>query len=161
MPSPFDIVFQKGGFFKSLSREETVARLNPLAEQLTRLNNGYETAAQRLAASGDPELTDLARRIKADQRFARMDVGKLNETIFSNGGTAYNGTNLEPGEIPLPADLNHLAEELEHREQNHRDDIRESLKLDHQIRTQAILTNLLAHSEERLKTAGELRRTTV
>jgi hypothetical protein len=158
MPSPFDIVFQKGGFFKSLSREETVARLNPLSEQLTRLTHAYETAAQRLAATGDPKLTELARRIKADQRFARMDIGKVNETTFSNGGTAYNGTGIEPGQIPLPSDPGHMAEELERREGAHRDDLKESLKLDHQIRTQAILGNLLAHSEQRLTTLGELRR---
>jgi hypothetical protein len=159
MPSPFDLVFQKGGFFQSLSREETVDRLNPLAEQLTRLNNVYETAKQRLALSDRPEIAAFAPRISADQRFARMDVGKLNETIFSCGGTAYNGTSLEPGELALPTDLRHLADELQRREQAHQEDLAESLKLDHQIRTQAVLGNLVAHSEARLSTLDDLRRT--
>ncbi len=159
MPSPFDIVFQKGGFFRTLSREETVDRLNPLAEQLTRLNNGYETVAARLIATGDADMFAFADRIKADQRFARMDVGKLNETIFSSGGVAYNGTSIEPGEIPLPAQPNDFTAEMQRREQAHLEDLNDSLKLDHQIRTQAILGNLVTHSEERLKTLDDMSRT--
>ncbi len=143
LDSALDTVLNKGGAGFSMSRADTITAVNPVLEQHARLNHAYEQAAARLA--GRP----IAQQLHAHQRVARMDVGKLSETVLSAGGTPYTGTDVEPGSEPLPEDddvLRYLAD----RERNLLDAIEHELARGHMIRTTAILALIQTHSRERL-----------
>ena len=85
-----DLLLQKGWAGKTISRAETVDRVNPVIHRLIALNQHYDAFLRSSQGEGlDAQLASL-------QKTARADVGKLAETVFSCGGTPYNGTDLEP-----------------------------------------------------------------
>lgn len=153
-----DLIFQKGGIGQSLSRQDTIDRLNPLIKQHMELNHAHNAVIGALSDA------DLAAALSAEQRIARMDVGKMMETVFSAGGVAYNGVELEPASYHLGDTDDDMLFELLDRETALRDAVDAEFKLDgleHQIRTKAILNNVLTHSQQRLdllKTATKRRR---
>lgn len=142
-----DFFLNKGGAGISMPRERTIERLNPIIEEHVRLNHAHEHVLTRV---GDPE---VARQLAAFQKIARADVGKLNETVFSAGGVAYNGTDVEPGSVTLDGnDDEDLLSALFDREQAFQDQIAAELDLkpEHHIRTQAVLSIIRANSQSRL-----------
>lgn len=139
-----DTFLNKGGAGVSLSREDTVERINPLLRQHILLNHAYRQVIAALAGS------QLADTLLETQRTARMDVGKLSETVLSAGGRPYLGTDVEPGSAALPEGDGMLRALLD-QEQALLDATETEIALDHQIRTQAILGNVQTHSRERLK----------
>lgn len=153
-----DLIFQKGGIGQSLSRQDTIDRLNPLIKQHMELNHAHNAVIGALSDA------DLGAALAAEQRIGRMDVGKLMETVFSAGGVAYNGVELEPSSYHLGDTDDDMLFELLDRETALRDAVDAEFKLDgleHQIRTKAILNNVLTHSQQRLdllKTATKRRR---
>ncbi len=141
--SILDTLLNKGGAGVSLSREETVHSLNPLLERHIRLNHAYRHAAAALAG------TALAQPLHDALRVARMDVGKLSETILSAGGTPYTGTTLDPDDKDFPQGQQAL-ERLADDERALLDAAEKEIGRDHHIRTLAILGNVQTHSRERL-----------
>ncbi len=139
-----DLIFQKGGIGVSMSRQETIERLNPLIEQHMALNHGYNFAIAHL--SERPIADDLA----ALQKVARVDVGKLMETVFSCGGVAYNGVDLEPDDFHLGADDDAILFALLDEEQALLKALIEAMTLPHQIRTRAILNVVQTNSQQRV-----------
>ena len=143
-----DFILNKGGAGISMPRHETIDRVNPIIEAHVRLNHAYEDAMRRL---GNP---DVVGQLEAFQKIARADVGKLNETVFSAGGVAYNGTDVEPGSVTLDGgeDDEDLLAALQDREGAFLDRLAEEfdLKPEHHIRTQAILSVVRANSRSRL-----------
>lgn len=139
-----DLIFQKGGIGVSMSRSETVERFNPLIKRHMELNHYYTSAIRQL---DDAEITA---RLSELQRTARMDVGKMMETVFSAGGTAYNGVELEPEAFSVDRDEDTMLFQLQELEENLQDALDDDLKLDHQIRSKAILEVVRTHSQERL-----------
>jgi hypothetical protein len=138
-----DLIFQKGGIGVSISRAETVARLNPLIKQHMMLNHAYNNAIARL---DDRAIAD---ELAAQQRTARMDVGKLMETVFSAGGQAYNGVDLEPDTFYLGDHDDDMLFALRDQEEAFLQMVSDALTPDHQIRSKAILGVVENNSRQR------------
>jgi len=146
-------VLKKGGAGASLSREETVTRINPIIETHTRLLHNYQFAIDH---TPDAPVVDALRAVL---RTARMDVGKLCETVFSAGGTAFSGTSIEPGSLPLDGQGADLLRQLEVKEKELLAQVEGENEVWHQIRTQAILGVVKKNSEARLTLLGKILRT--
>lgn len=138
-----DLIFQKGGIGKTISREDTAARVNPILREHIELNHFHDYA---ISATDDPA---LAEELRALQRTARADVGKLAETVLSNNGIAYNGTDIEPGSLHLEGD--DLITALHDKEASFQNLLEGEMANanDHHIRTKAILGVVLKNSQMR------------
>lgn len=157
MANPFrpikKLLFQKGGIGRSLSREETIERLNPLTKALIELNHYHNYV---IAHVSEPS---VAAELEQLQRRARADVGKFNETIFSAGGVAYNGTDLEPEDFTLSADDDEMLFQLLDHERAFKEQVAAEFDLEpleHQFRTQAVLMNVRTNSQARLNYLKEI-----
>ncbi len=139
------LIFNRGGIGKSLSRAETVERINPILEQHVRLNRSYDAVIR------DCSDVQIADQLDELQKKARMDAGKLAETIFSAGGTAYNGTDLEPEDFDLGANDDERLAELRALEQDLHETVTEERDRNHQLRTDAILQVVEENSADRLE----------
>ncbi len=136
-------LLKKGWAGRTLSREETVERLNPLIKQHMALNHAHTYVINTCTEQ------DVAEALAAFQKTARVDVGKLMETVFSCGGVAYNGVEMEPGDFALDPDDNEMLFALRDQEQAFRDAVAEELTLEHQMRTRAVLTRLQTNNQQR------------
>jgi hypothetical protein len=91
------------------------------------------------------------------QKTARADVGKLNETILSCGGSPENGTDLEPEDFNLGTDELEMLYQLQDLETEFKEALtHERSEIDHQMRTRGILEALRSNSSERLELLGDL-----
>lgn len=152
-----DAILNKGGAGKSLSRSETAEYLVPLVQQQNELIFAYERAIQTM------DDRSLAQLLEDLQPRTRADVQKLDEMIYSNGGTAPNGTDLAPEDFELgDSDAARLGS-LFDREQTFRNAVEtEYERRDpkrYAFRTLATLENVLNGSNARLDTLEELQRT--
>ncbi len=148
-----NVLLNKGGAGVSASASETVAALNPLMEAHVRLLHAYDFARQQLGpgAVSDALATHL--------RTARMDAGKIAETILSLGGTPFSGTTVEPGSERVEGGPAAMLAALGDREEAFRDQVAANLSgTTHQIRTASILGVIRASSEARLTTVREAAR---
>ena len=136
-------LLKKGWAGRTLSREETVERLNPLIKHHMALNHAYNYVVETCT---EAEITEALAGL---QKTARMDVGKLMETVFSCGGVAYNGVEMEPEDFALDPDDNEMLLALRDQEEAFRDAVAEELTLEHQMRTRAVLTRLQTNSQQR------------
>ncbi|MDX1546681.1 MAG: hypothetical protein R3247_06820 [Rhodothermales bacterium] len=153
-----DLIFQKGGIGVSMSRQETIERLNPLIERHMALNHRYHNALGHLGRA------DVAEPLRALLKIARVDVGKLAETVLSAGGVPYNGVAMEPSDYPAEGDDDAVLAALLDEETAWQDTLLDALQADHQIRTAAVLSLLRDNSRDRLDllkqaTRGRRRRT--
>jgi len=146
MPNPIkEALLGRGWAGQTISRSETVERLNPLIRQHIELNHYYRSVIRTLA---EPSVTDALERV---QKTARADVGKLSETIHSCGGTPHNGTDLESEDFELEGDAAGKLSRLRDLEANFRDAlVHEREDVEHQMRTRGILEALASNSKERL-----------
>ncbi len=135
-----DLILNKGWAGKTIGRDETIDRLNPIIRSLTEMMHYYEFAASESADVGKEAIAQ-------SQRTLRMDIGKLCETVFSCGGIAYNGTDIEPGSLVLEGPV---PDRLMAREREFCDLVDAESEVEHQIRTRAILANTRANGEARL-----------
>ena len=140
-----ELLLQKGWAGKTISRSETVDRLNPILERFIRLNYTYD-AAERQAQDDD-----LASGIALHQKTARADSGKLAETIFSCGGTAFSGTSLEPREFEAGGSDVEIVENLIELERDFQLTLEAEDEIEHQMRTRAIISVVRDNSEKRLE----------
>lgn len=147
-----ELFLQKGWAGKTISRGETIDRLNPIVERFIQLNYTYD------AAERDCSDEDLAAGIKSVQKTARADVGKLAETIFSCGGVAYNGTDLEPADFSAGDSDVQIVERLISDEQDFQSKIDEEDDIEHQMRTRAILSVVKSNSDKRLDFLREINK---
>lgn len=136
-----DLLLNKGWAGRTIDRQETIERVNPVIMDLTGLMHFYEDAAQRLGG-------DAGAQIHASLKIMRGDIGKLCETVFSAGGVAYSGTDIEPGSLKLG---DSLFEELADRERAFCAMVAEEADVEHQMRTRAVLSVAGANGETRLK----------
>ena len=146
MPNPIaEALLGRGWMGRTISREETVERINPFIKEHVLLNHAYRSV---IRVAEDRRVVEA---LKALLKTARADVGKLCETVFSAGGTAYNGTDLKPGDVDLGDDLSAALAELIDREQAFRDRLHDERRnVEHQMRTRAILELVRDNSDERL-----------
>jgi hypothetical protein len=153
MPNPIkEALLNRGWAGKTMSRSETVERLNPLIEQHIRLNHHYGAAIRHC---DDDRVVDVLERL---QKTARADVGKLSETVFSCGGTAYNGTDLSPDDFSLTGSLSDLFKELHDLETDFNEALAHELDLEHQMRTRGVLEAVKSNSQDRLNALSALQR---
>lgn len=151
------LIFNRGGIGKSLTRTETIERLNPILEQHVRLNRYYDSVIDHCS---EP---DIVERLEAFQKTARTDAGKLSETILSLGGVAYNGTDLRDETFDLGEDDDEMLSKLRDLEQEFHNTVQDERDLNHQMRTDAILQVVEENSADRLdylKRIAKGRRTT-
>lgn len=143
---------QKGWAGKTISRSETAERLDPIIRHHIRLNRLHDAAA--LDLSGDAtSLADL-------QKNARALVGKLAETIYSCGGVAYQGTDLEPQDFRSTDSDETILRRLATMERDLQEAIQSEDSVEHQIRTRAILGAVGEACEERLSAIAEVGKAT-
>jgi len=154
MPNPIaEALLGKGWMGRTISREETVEHLNPLVEAHIKLNHAYR-AVSRVAE--DPRVEEA---LESLLKTARADVGKLSETIFSAGGSAYNGTDLEPEDFDLGSDLDTALPNLIEQEEAFQDAVKtERNDVEHQMRTRAILELVRDNSQERLSVIKRIQK---
>ena len=141
-----DLLLNKGGAGRSLSRHESAERLDAVLRRHLELNYAHADVIRRV------DEVDVARQLEHFQKKARADVGKLRETMYSFGSVAYTGTDLEPDDFHL-GDGDEMLFGLLDREQGLIDLVEGELALKgpgHQIRTKAILNHVLTNSQERL-----------
>lgn len=146
MPNPIaEALLGRGWMGRTISREETVERINPFIKEHILLNHAYRAV---IRVADDRRVVEA---LESLLKTARADVGKLSETVFSAGGTAYNGTDIEPGDVDLGNDLPDALDELVEREQAFRDRLHDERRnIEHQMRTRAILELVRDNSDERL-----------
>ena len=128
-------ILKKGWAGRTLSREATVAELDSVLQQHLTLQAAYSRAAEGCQDAGQlKELGQIGKR-------ARLDAGKLAETILSCGGCPARESNHgKHHSVPEIADMERAFAEVLRRQRN----------LEHQMRTRAVLTRLAESSEERL-----------
>ncbi len=149
-------ILNKGGFGKSYTREETVRRIRPLAELHHRLVYAYLYAIEHLSDR------EVAAELDALQPENRTDGAKLMEVIYANGGYASTGAELQLEQMDLGKDDASILRKLLELEETFYNQVKKEYEdKNHQIRTLAILENVLRHSEERLKKLKTLQKQTV
>ncbi len=139
-----ELLLRKGWAGKTISRAETVERLNPIIRQLTLLNHTYDAFVRSHQSAG------LASKLDDLQKIARMDVGKLAETVFSCGGTAYSGTDVDPADFTASRDMAAAVTDLAEKERAFIAAIENESEVEHQMRTRAILSVVKSNAEARL-----------
>ncbi|MFB6247446.1 MAG: hypothetical protein ABEL97_02635 [Salinibacter sp.] len=146
-----EVLLGRGWAGKTISRAETVERLNPLLLQFLKLNHSYRSV---IRSHPDAAVTDALERV---QKTARADVGKLSESILSAGGTPENGTDLDPEDFSLGNDEMEMLHQLKALEAAFNDALtHERNEVEHQMRTRGILEALTSNSHERLDLLADL-----
>jgi len=135
-------ILKKGWAGKTLSRQETAQRLNPLIEAHVKLKHSYSNLASHLDSEQQRQELDSILKMQ------RLDTGKLKELVFSCGETAFNGTSLEPASFPLTSTA--PIAELKEIENDYRALLDAEKPIEHQIRSEAVLTRLRTNSDVRL-----------
>ena len=148
-----DLLLGKGWAGTTISRDETIERLNPLIRQFMEMNQSYRAVIR------DHDDPSVIQTLKDLQKTARTDVGKLSETVLSCGGAAYNGTDLKLADFDLGGDDAEMVFQLQDLEDEFQDALEAELNdVEHQMRTRAILNVVLTNSEQRLETLRGLTR---
>ncbi|HYE96804.1 MAG TPA: hypothetical protein VD962_11405 [Rubricoccaceae bacterium] len=144
-------LLNRGGAGRYLSRAESVERLQPLVRQFNRLVMDYAAAEERLAG------TRHAERLGTLAKALRTEGGKLFETVFSLGGKAPTGADLEPDADALGRSAADVLYHLLDTERAYHEALTEEVDaVHHQERTRAILGNVARGSAARLDALREL-----
>jgi hypothetical protein len=146
-----DLLLNKGWAGRTISRAETIDRVNPVLRELTVLMHTYDAAARHLGA-------DAPASLATSQRTLRGDLGHLAETVYSSGGVAYSGVNLEPDEFRVVGTKIEVSRTLIEAEERFAKRLSEEKAIEHQMRTRAVFENVATHSAERMKLAREIGR---
>lgn len=146
-----DLLLKKGWAGKTITRKETVDRLNPLLRRHHEINYTYDAAASRLQ---NREAVD---RIDAFQRVARADAGKLSESVLSCGGVPETGVDMEPADFNPGDNDQSIVDHLKDLEQSFLDALSGEKKVDHQMRSRAILEVVEKNTRERLDYLKSIR----
>jgi hypothetical protein len=136
-----ELLLKQGWAGRTISRTETIDHLNPIIRTMTVAMHHW--AAAESALDGD-----AARAVSGALKTLRMDIGKMCETVFSCGGVAYNGTDLEPGSFTLGAEP---WKTLADQEAALAAFLKPQMEVEHHMRTRAILAAVAANHEERVK----------
>ncbi len=135
-----NLLLQKGWAGKTISRAETAERVNALIRPLVDLLHLYNDS---LASPADG--TDLS-AVQQAMPVLRADIGKLAETVHSSGAVAYSGA--EQTGASSPGNESTWSAVLES-EAAYSDTVSEEKEVEHQMRTRAILANVVTNSVHR------------
>ena len=136
-----EVLLQKGWAGRTIDRAETIERINPMIRTMTELMHLY------IAATESTTRPELRQAIEESLRTLRMDIGKMCEIVFSCGGVAYSGTELETDDFRLG---DGLSAAIETKEQELREAIEVQAKAEHQMRSRAILLNVDNNQKTRM-----------
>ena len=125
-----DLILKKGWAGKTITRAETVERLNPILQRLSAVLALHNSDG---SSAGSDQVKTL-----------RMDIGKISESIVSCGGIAERA--------PLPAD--EAGTDVQAAEKGLIDALKAENDIEHQMRTRAVLSAVLANTENRLRQMG-------
>ena len=131
------MLLKKGWAGRTISREDTVLRLNPLLALQIALGRLYDHADRFTADAG---------ALEALQRNLRLDSVKLAETIFSCGGVAYS----KADRTEVTDDGLALLGRITAQERAFQEALLKERSVDHQMRTEAVLRHCMNSSKERL-----------
>ncbi|MEX1054965.1 MAG: hypothetical protein WED81_02980 [Rhodothermales bacterium] len=140
-----ELLLNKGWAGTTMSRRETVERLNPILRRHYELNHSYDYLINNLSD------VEQVRQIEALQKVARVDVGKLSESILSAGGVPYSGVGLEAESFNLGSTDGEMLRRAKELESEFDGLLSEELEQNHQMRTKAILSAVLGNSRARLE----------
>jgi hypothetical protein len=133
-----ELILNKGWAGTTFSR-----RLNPLIRRQYELNHSYDFIIRNVSS---PE---IAREMELIQKTARVDIGKMSETVLSAGGVPYNGIDLEPDRFDLGSSDNEMFNRIREVESDFEAALAAEVGENHQIRTKAILQLVLGNSRSR------------
>lgn len=136
-----ELLLQKGWAGRTISREETIERLNPIIRIMTEMLHSYAAVLDIADAEDRPEIERVMKTLRAD-------IGKVAETVFSCGGTAYSGTDLDPDDFAADGDE---WKGIRDAEDVLAAALREEQDVEHQMRTRAILAKVAENHEDRMK----------
>lgn len=136
-----DLLLQKGWAGRTIDRAETIDRINPMIRTMNELMHLY------IAAGENTKNADLKQGVEDSLRTLRMDIGKMCEIVFSCGGVAYSGTDLETEDFRLGEGL---SDAIEAKEQVLRSALDEESNIEHQMRSRAILLNVDNNQKTRM-----------
>lgn len=135
---------QKGWAGKTLSRTETIERLNPLLERMLPLMHTHRYVIDHVSDA------TVSEQLETMHKTLRADIGKVTETVLSCGGVPYTGVELDPAAVrPGDTDDAMLFTALDE-EQAFHDALQAEADQPHQMRTRAILGAVAANSAARL-----------
>lgn len=137
-----ELFLQKGWAGRTIDRAATIDRINPMIRTLNELMQLY------IAASEAESKPAMKQAIEDSLRTLRMDIGKMCEVVFSCGGVAYSGTDLETGQFRLG---NGQSEAIAAKEQALRSALEAEARIEHQMRTRAILHNIDINQKTRME----------
>lgn len=141
----------KGWAGRTLSRQETAERLNPLIRRYYELNHQYDQTIRQINSR------EAASVLNGFQKTARVDIAKLSETVLSAGYPSYNGVDLDPKDFAQDGTDAELIDRLIAKEDEFGRLVADELDLEHQIRTRAILQLIRQNSQSRLDTLKTIR----
>lgn len=134
-----ELVLKQGWAGRTLSRSETIERINPIIGEMNELMYAYTAALDEAEPSVRAEIEPGLKKLRAD-------IGKLMEIVFSCGGTPPNGTDLETDQFEYGSQaLRRLSE----REDGLSGTLKGELDLEHEMHTRAVLSVVAANLEER------------
>lgn len=134
----------RGWAGRTISRQATIERLNPLIKMHHELNHAYHYAINHVSS------IEVAARLEALLKTGRADIGKLSESVLSAGGVPYSGVDLEPEAVRLSDEEGLMLDQLKESEESFHQGLSDELSEEHQIRTQAILSVVRSNSAARL-----------
>lgn len=136
-------LLKKGWMGRTISRSETVDRINLLIRRHMALNHAYQGVADSARDA------DVVRALAMQQKALRLDVDKLMETVFSAGGVAYNGVDMEPGDYVPEGGTAAALRTLKDQEAAFLQAVQRESEIEHHMRTRAVLERLLNSSQAR------------
>ena len=139
-----DLFLNKGWAGRTLSRGETAERINPIIRKHYELNHSYEHAIRHIGSR------EAAKTMNTLQKTARVDIGKLSETVLSAGHASFNGTDLDPNDFNIGSDDSTILDRLKDLESEFESLLSDEMELEHQIRTKAVLSVVHRNSRARL-----------
>lgn len=136
-----ELFLQKGWAGRTIDRAETIDLINPMIQTMNELMHLYIAAGETTSNAGVKE------GIETSLRTLRMDIGKMCEIVFSCGGVANSGTDLETADFMLG---DGLSDAVAAKEQELRDALDAQENIEHQMRSRAILLNVDTNQKARM-----------
>jgi hypothetical protein len=129
-----ELILKKGWAGRTISRAETVERLNPIIHFMSGVLLQYTSSLEFV---DNPQI-----------RTMRMDIGKLSETIASCGGVPARHSG--DGDSDGDSGSGDAPENIRSAELDLRELLLNERKIEHQMRTRAILGVVLTNTEARI-----------
>ncbi len=147
-----DALLNKGWGGRTITRQETLERLNVILRPFHEMTYTYDVAIERLSNAESRE------RLKSFQRTTRADGGKLAESVLSSGGVPESGVDMELRDFDPGNDDASIVAHLIDLENALLDRVAEERKVSHRMHTRAVLGAVEKNAKERLDYLKSIRK---